>query len=256
MRRKKHKEEHIDESWLIPYADLLTLLLALFIVLFAISKVDEAKYEELANVLNGEFSGGKGIMENNTSITPEAEFTEEEEKEEKKEEDKEEEEDKKREELKELATIQQKINGYIEENSLNDVLDTKLTEEGLLISILNDVSFASGSAEVRGEGIEIVEEVSNFLYTNPPHQIVVSGHTDNQPITSSSEFTSNWELSVMRAVNFMRLLLNNDDLKAQLFSAKGFGEHKPIVPNDSAGNRAKNRRVEVLILPNYDLSNE
>ncbi|QTN00508.1 flagellar motor protein MotB [Sediminibacillus dalangtanensis] len=252
-KKKKHKEDHIDETWLVPYADLLTLLLALFIVLFAISKVDQEKFAELANVMRGEFSSGEGIMESGTTISPEEQPLVGEEQEEKEEEQQEETEDaeKKRAEIEKLAKIQQKINGYITENELTDVLDTKLTDEGLLISILNDVSFDSGSAEVSGDGQEIAKEVSNFLYTNPPHEITVSGHTDNQPI-HSSEFKSNWELSVMRAVNFMRLLLDNEDLDERLFSAKGYGEYEPIAPNDSPKNREKNRRVEVLILPNYD----
>ncbi len=252
-KKKKHKEEHIDETWLVPYADLLTLLLALFIVLFAISKVDQQKFAELANVMRGEFSSGEGIMEGGTTISPEEEpliGEEQEEKEEEQQEDAEDEE-KKREEIEKLTKIQQKINGYISENKLTDVLDTKLTDEGLLISILNDVSFDSGSAEVSGDGKEIAKEVSNFLYTNPPHEITVSGHTDNQPI-HSSEFKSNWELSVMRAVNFMRLLLDNEDLDERSFSAKGYGEYEPIAPNDSPENREKNRRVEVMILPNYE----
>lgn len=243
----------MDESWLVPYADLLTLLLALFIVLFAISKVDQQKFDELANVMRGEFASGKGIMESGTTIAPEEQPLVGEEQDEKTEEDqqKETDEEKKRAEIEQLSQVQEKINGYIRENELTEALETKLTEEGLLISIMNDVSFDSGSAEVSGNGQKIAKEVSNFLYTNPPHEITVSGHTDNQPIRSS-EFKSNWELSVMRAVNFMRLLLENDDLDAKLFSAKGYGEFEPIAPNDTAKNREKNRRVEVLILPNYD----
>ncbi|MRH45021.1 flagellar motor protein MotB [Aquibacillus halophilus] len=241
-RRRNHKEEeHIDESWLIPYADLLTLLLALFIVLFAMSEIDAVKYQELSRILNSEFGGGNGVLEHNNNIVELSVKTIEENTS-----------TKSIEELSQLESLQQQIQTYIKKNDLAKVLGTKLTDEGLLISIENNVFFDPGSAKVKGDGHDIANEVSEFLYTDPPHQIVVSGHTDTIPV-NNSEFSSNWDLSVMRAVNFMRLLLGNDKLDPQRFSAKGFGEHKPIAPNDSEKNRAKNRRVEVLILPNYDI---
>src|SRR5690606_28692228 len=144
-----------------------------------------------------------------------------------------------------------KINNYIAKNNLTESLETKLSDEGLMISIKNDISFDPGTAEVNDEGSEIASEISKLLITDPPHQIIISGHTDDVP-QNSARFGSNWELSVMRAVNFMSLVLENDRLDPAKFSAKGFGEHQPIVPNDSDANRSKNRRVEVLILPNFD----
>lgn len=106
---------------------------------------------------------------------------------------------------------------------------------------------------VKDGGVTVAREVSDLLHTEPPHQIVISGHADDVPI-GDSLFESNWELSVTRALNFMRLVLENEALDPTLFSAKGFGEYKPIVPNTSKENRAKNRRVEVLILPNYEIN--
>ena len=247
MRKKKrHSEHHVDESWLIPYADMLTLLLALFIVLFAMSEVDAKKYEKLSEVFQSEFMTSKGIIINyneratgaaQKDSTELAQFLSG---------------GQKKEQtigaMQQLQEIQQKIDAYIQENGLADVLKTVMTEEGLLISIFNDVSFDSGRAEVSGKGKQIAEEMSHFLVTNPPLEIMVSGHTDNQPIIRS-EYASNWELSVIRAVNFLRILLHNEQLDPERFSVKGFGEHRPVAPNDTKENRAKNRRVEVLILP-------
>ncbi|MBP1949820.1 flagellar motor protein MotB [Virgibacillus litoralis] len=255
MRRKKKSDEiHMSESWLLPYADLLTLLLALFIVLFAMSEIDAKKYEELSRVFNSEFSGGEGILEESNSSVEMPQDVEEDEEETEKPED-EEKLSNSEQELNRLELLQKRINEYITENNLAEKLGTKLTGEGLLITIINDVTFDSGSAVVRGEGRGIASAISTFLYTDPPHQIIVSGHTDDRPIRTS-EFSSNWDLSVMRAVNFMRLILENEKLDPKTFSAKGFGEHKPMVPNTNDQNRAKNRRVEVLILPNYDIKEE
>lgn len=262
MRRKKQrKESKIDESWLLPYADLLTLLVALFIVLFAMSEIDTEKYKELSQVFKNEFSGGKGILEYNDSPvdrqeeapieTKEAAEAAEEEEEEEGETEK----GKKAAELDELEALEGRINHYINENGLSESLGTELNGEGLLITILNDVSFQSGSAEVKEDGREIVKKISDFLYMDSPRQIVVSGHADDRPI-HTSEFASNWELSVIRAVNFMALLLENEEHDPTRFSAKGYGDYHPLVPNTNERNRAKNRRVEVLILPNYDLQDK
>ncbi len=246
-KKKKKNEEHgVDESWLLPYSDMLTLLLALFIVLFAMSEIDSEKYRELSIVFQEEFTGGSGILENEGPPTDSNESeklpnTDE----------VEEENDTGigNQETERLESMQNKINAYITENNLSHVLQTSLSDEGLLISIFNDVYFDLGSAVVKGEGQKIAREMSKFLNTNPPHQIVVSGHTDNIPI-ENSQYDSNWELSAHRALNFMSLLLENNELDPKFFSAKGFGEHNPVAPNNSNKNRAKNRRVEVLILPN------
>ncbi|MGY0694734.1 flagellar motor protein MotB [Virgibacillus sp. FSP13] len=249
MRRKKQREEHkVDESWLLPYSDLLTLLFALFIVLFAMSNIDAQKYEQLSQVFKSEFSGGDGFMEKGSGPT-DSEGAPVETDEDEEETGNEKEQTQEREQLEKLRN---KINAYITNNDLAKSLGAKLTDDGLLITIVNDVTFDSGSSSVNADGKRIAKEVSNFLYTDPPHQIVVSGHTDDRPIRTS-DYGSNWELSVMRAVNYMKLLLQNDKLDPERFSAKGFGEYQPIVPNTSNENRAKNRRVEVLILPNHDL---
>lgn len=250
MRKKNQSSEEtkVDDSWLLPYADMLTLLLALFIILFAMSEVDAQKYSELAQFFKSEFSSGKqGMLENDPTEVPvkkqeeaDDEYIDNAEK------------SQGIQELYQLTTLKNKVNDYISKNNLSHVLGTMLTDEGLLITILNDISFDSGSAKVKKEGITIAKEMASFLYTDPPHQIVISGHADDVPM-NNDEFSSNWELSVMRAVNFMGVLLENDNLDPECFSAKGFGEHQPIVPNTSVENRAKNRRVEVLILPNYEI---
>lgn len=239
-KHKKHRhEEHIDESWLIPYADLLTLLLALFIVLFASSTVDVQKLENLSVVFNEIFDGGMGVMENpspaplpipkapNESDQESSAFIEDQ---------------------KSLEEIQSRVDEYIAVNELESQLATELTDEGLLLTIRDSVLFDSGSASIKSEYSQIAEEIATLLEFDPPRSIIVTGHTDDIPM-NTSQFASNWELSVMRAVNFLRMVVENPDLNPLLFSAKGYGEFKPIASNDTAEGRAQNRRVEVLIQP-------
>ncbi|MFT4412347.1 flagellar motor protein MotB [Fredinandcohnia humi] len=240
-KKKAHHDEHMDESWLVPYADVLTLLLALFIVLFAASSVDAQKFKALASSFNNIFNGGTSFLEHESpepvevkSIEPEKENEEEE---------------KKQQEQEELKELQKKINGYIEENGLNLSLQTRLRDDGLLVTLKDGAFFDSASAKVRPEDAELAREISELLVMNPPRNIIVSGHTDNVPI-NNREFKSNWHLSVMRSVNFLAVLLENEKLNPSHFSSRGLGEFEPIASNDTPEGRKQNRRVEILILPN------
>lgn len=255
MRRKKkrNKQSQVNDSWLLPYSDLLTLIAALFIVLFAMSEIDAQKYEALSNVFQSEFKGGPDITESGHLIDGDGDESSGEEGHDVETTDTTDTVESNGEiELSELQALLEKVNYYIDDNELADVLDTELTDEGLLITILNDISFDSGSAEVSSKGSDIAEEMSTLLDTDPPREVVVSGHTDDNPI-HNAEFSSNWELSTMRAINFMTLILNNSDLDPTKFSSRGYGEHRPIASNSNEENRMKNRRVEVLILPNWEI---
>lgn len=249
-RKKKHKheDEHMDESWLVPYADLLTLVLALFIVLFAMSSVDAEKFHQLAKAFNTTFTGGTGVLEY-PSPSPEGELEELDIQKEQSPDQDAVEEAQKRLEQENLKIIQEKVNSYIANNKLQTQLKTTLTDEGLLITLLNDIFFDSGSAAIRNKDKALASEISELLIMSPPRNIIISGHTDNVPI-KNSEFDSNWHLSVMRAVNFMKILIDNDKLDPKVFSAKGFGEFKPVASNETKDGKQKNRRVEILILPN------
>ncbi len=255
FRRKRNdqEEENMDESWLLPYSDMLTLLLALFIVLFAMSEVDVRKFEQLAFIFKTEFTNGAGIIDEGVSITPETTSVNKNENEE--EEEKTEEEIAQFKEYQELKMIQQNIEEYITTNSLTETLGTKLTSEGLLITVRTDITFDSGSAKVKKQGVEIAKEIAAFLSTDPPHEIVVNGHADDRPMYNE-EYSSNWELSSMRAIQFMYLLLESSQLEPKWFSARGYGEYRPTVPNTTEENRTINRRVEVLIQPNHDIEKE
>ncbi|MBD1380382.1 flagellar motor protein MotB [Metabacillus arenae] len=240
-RKKKAEQDHIDESWLIPYADILTLLLALFIVLFAMSSVDAQKFQMLSRAFNSVFTGGTGVMEYSSPVDeiPIEQPTQ-----------KSKDLDKLRQlEKEKLKEVQEKINSYIQENKLQASLKTNLTDEGLLITIVDNIFFDSGSATIRSEDQSLAKEISELLIMNPPRNIIISGHTDNVPI-QNSQFESNWHLSVMRAISFMKLLIENKQLNPKLFSAKGLGEYSPFASNDTPQGREKNRRVEILILPN------
>lgn len=266
-QRHEEHEEHVDESWLIPYADLLTLLLALFIVLFASSQTDQKKLEQLANSMQGAFSGGKGFFEF-FGVTPSSKSDDPESKNKTDEETSgklmnpqrgdtdspdagektgSDEETAQRLEREGLDAVKRELDTYIVDNSLTTQLDTTLGDHYVMITIRDQAIFASGSAEVKPEAKVLAGAISNILASYPDYQVTVAGHTDNVPIVSKN-YSSNWDLSTARSLNFMKELFLNPKVNQTRFSSTGFGEYRPIATNDTAEGKAKNRRVEVSII--------
>lgn len=249
-RRKKHHaehhEEHTDESWLVPYADILTLLLALFIVLYASADANKTKFTALAQSFNAAFSGSPSIFENNRAIAPEIDAP--------KPDQANNDSGKELAQLKEtvqLLQVKKELDKYIQKNNLVGDLNTVITDDGLMIRIKDSALFSSGSAELRPESQHLGADIAKML-SPLSQQIVISGHTDNEPI-NTREFPSNWELSSKRAINFMKFLLTQDNLRPERFSAVGYGQYRPMASNDTVAGRSKNRRVEVLIMRNVKL---
>jgi chemotaxis protein MotB len=251
-KKHVHHEEHIDETWLIPYADLLTLLLALFIVLFASSKIDVSKFEQMIISLGSAFNGGSSVMESTSqvSIIPEpAVDTQRTPADEPNQLEKKHDLEYQKETI-ELENLKQRLDQFIKDNGLTGDLETKLTPYSLMVTIRDSALFGSGSAEVRPEARRLAIEISNMLVPYPKKEIIVAGHTDNRPIFTR-EFKDNWDLSSKRALNFMKILLLNEGLKPTQLSATGYGEYRPIETNQTEEGRASNRRVEVSILRNF-----
>jgi chemotaxis protein MotB len=240
----------LDESWLIPYADLLTLLLALFIILFASSEMDSKKYDSIMRSLNSAFTGGSSFFEQPEVVPVPGEPATK-----KKDADttseqadlKGAQQQQIQKETAELQELKQKLDQYIQDNKLSAQLETKLTNDMLMITIRDNALFASGSATVKPDAQKLAVTISDMLTQYQQYQIEVAGHTDNVPIRNA-EFETNWDLSAKRALNFMKILLQNDKITADRFRAIGYGEYRPIDSNDSADGRSKNRRVEVSIL--------
>ena len=245
MARKKHAaphEEHEGEPWLLPYSDLMTLLLALFIALFAISQTDQKKMSELSQAFSTAFNmGGPSFFSQmGPNAGRRAEMPSDE--------------DKGNHayvvENQQLEELQKKMQEYIDQNQLDEQLSTELSEEGLMIRIKERALFPSGSAQLVGQAQSIIPVVAGLL-GSVPERVVVSGHTDNVPI-NTAQFPSNWELSSTRAMNFMKALLaSNPSMNPARFSAIGYSEYRPLADNKTDEGRSKNRRVEVFIARNY-----
>lgn len=246
--QSEHHEEHADETWLIPYADLLTLLLALFIVLFATAQVDQKKLEQVAESFSVAFNqGSNSIFDSSRSTSQVAQIQQMQTSSVLSSADKI---AASQQETAQLVEIKKALDGYIKEKNLTESLEALIVEEGLMIRIRDSALYPSGSAELLPESRMLAAEIAKILRALSQN-IVISGHTDSVPI-NTYEFPTNWDLSAKRALNFMKFILAQDkQLQPQRFSAVGRGEYRPIAANDTEANRAKNRRVEVLILRNH-----
>lgn len=243
-KKKVHHEEHVDETWLIPYADMLTLLLALFIVMFAMSKIDQEKLQNVSDKFNVIFSGGSGVMEKNgNSVIPMYETPGE-----SGEKGNAVVEDAK------MKEIKKSVEQEIEDKGYSDKVKVAIYNEGLEITIQDVALFNSGEAEVLKSVQPLLLQITSSL-SSLDNTIKVVGHTDNVPIYTS-KFRSNWDLSAMRAINVMDFMVEKGKLKKENFSIQAYGEYRPIADNSTAEGKSKNRRVEIFIVRKYPLNDE
>ncbi len=253
MRKKKKKmEEHADEGWLLPYSDMLTLLLALFIVMFAMAKVDDTKFKAVSNqfhilLSSDNSSGGEGLLDSekkeDTKTIESKDMT--------KKENNVQAEKKLKEELdeKQITEAGDQIKQSLNESGYGKDVEVNLEKEGLRISIQSGILFDSGSADILTSFDPVILKIADTLRTLN-NDIVVAGHSDNVPFVGNGKFHSNWDLSAARAISVMNFLVDQGKLDPSKFSIQAYAEYQPKVTNNTPEGRAENRRVELFIQRN------
>ena len=267
MPRHARHEEHVNhEAWAIPYGDLITLLLAFFVVMYAISTLNEGKYRVMSDSLNAAFDGVPrsiapiqvGQPTNASSIAPPQPFQNDpgspsvinlservradavitpielmQLEQQKAQADA------------QLDAIQRQVERALGPMIMSD--QVTVTREGLWleVNIRSDVLFASGSAALSTPARQAIDQLATVL-RELPNELRVEGHTDDQPIASAL-YPSNWELSGARAASVIRLL-EGRGVDPRRMAAIGFGEKRPIADNTTAAGRSTNRRVMLVIL--------
>ena len=221
-----------DTSWLVTYGDMVTLLMAFFVLMYSASKVSEEKYEQVAQSIAQGFNspGPDAIVEIASSESTEEVTV-----------------------LSPLTNAKEMLDQLIEERDLDGEMSTSFTPTGLKIELSSSSFFGSGSADVRESMIPSLIELSEVLQSLPDgdYQVEVEGHTDNVPI-NTARFPSNWELSSLRAINVAHIFEDTGIQKDRL-SAIAYADTRPEAPNTDANginipeNQAKNRRVVVHV---------
>ncbi len=255
MRKKKHAGGHENaERWLLTYADMITLLVAFFIMLYAMSVVSKAKFTQLALSVRSGFDGntkmqaialsaGHGIAMSDALISPqkisEVDFRPQAAK-------RSAEDTAEQQNMDRIKSIVEKI---AREHHVSNLVQVHETDRGLVIRILTDkLLFLSGDAHLQPQYTWLLDVLANAV-KDVPNNIAVEGHTDSLPI-HNAEYPSNWELSTSRATTVLRYLTEHDGLPPNRFSASGYADTRPLYLNDNDLDRSRNRRVDIVVLRN------
>jgi len=241
MRRPpKHRPHSNHDRWLVSYADFITLLFAFFVVLYSVAQVDRKKIAELAEAIQQAFGNAQTPSANRVPVIlkitpgelpknlpepqprPSPEVN------------------------RDLTDLRKELEQALAEQIAQGEVSIRNSPEGLVIGLQEAGFFESGSADIRSTSRSVFGRIATMLVKRGC-QVRIEGHTDNVPI-HNSQFNSNWELSASRATEVVRQLITQYQFSPELLSAAGYAEYHPVASNDTAEGRAKNRRVDVVIV--------
>jgi chemotaxis protein MotB len=219
VRTQKTDAHPNTDRWLLTYADLITLLLGLFVILYAMSKVDSDRYSRVVQALGGMF--GKSIAITPAAVPLENTTTD-------------------------RLEIESMVRGALYEDIRSNLVSVSQDERGVVVHLAEDLLFASGSATLKRSSLSSLDLLTSVLKT-VPNEIRIEGHTDDVPMASPT-FPTNWHLSVARAMSTAEYFVLKQGFAPEKVTLVGYADRKPLVPNVSAENRAKNRRVDIVII--------
>jgi chemotaxis protein MotB len=235
-RHKGHEGGHENaERWLLTYADLITLLMVFFVVLYSMSSSDATKFKKISAALSQAFNidvlqgqSASGISDGGQQLAPPIDDLIQDT------------------EVPQVTRLKNKIESVIDGTSQSPDVSVGVDKEGVLIRLSGSYLFDSGRAELKPNSLGVLDAIASELRL-APNDIRVDGHTDSTPI-ESPRYPTNWELSAARALAVTRYLSENDGIRADRLMAAGFGEFRPIAANETREGRAANRRVEIHLL--------
>lgn len=241
-RRKISTEQKGAPYYMTTFSDMITLMLVFFVLIYSFSVLDVEKFKAFIASFQGvgilstgpQPLEGEGTEQGETQapLPPPAANMEA--------------------LLQEQQRIQAEITqvfnqlqSFLAEAGLADVVEVRMEDRGVALDIKERILFDTGKADLKPEALPVLDRLAEF-FQQIPYQISVEGHTDSRPI-HTIEFPSNWELSSARSARVVRHLTSSYDLDPNRFAAVGFGEFRPVAPNDSEANMALNRRVVMVI---------
>jgi chemotaxis protein MotB len=228
-RRQRRRRVHAahgpnHERWLVSYADFITLLFAFFTTMYAISTVDARKLSSMVESMQQAFdSQGVPVPKSTAPASPQA--------------------------VQSLTAAQRErmLADALRQRLGGASVDVEIDHRGIVVSLREAGSFATGSADLSDVARNVLKELTATLGSESTTTLRVEGHTDDVPIRSG-RFASNWELSTARATSVVTYLVQDIGVEPRRLSAAGYGQYHPRVPNQNDGDRARNRRVDIVIL--------
>ncbi|MEO3947321.1 flagellar motor protein MotB [Gorillibacterium sp. CAU 1737] len=266
--KKKHAEHENNERWLVTYSDLITLLLVFFVIMYSMSKVDVAKYNQLAQSLQFQFNksdsvmpqggGGSGLVgetdpkkdqkADNDSDDSKKKAGEETRANDTKAETPAEQQKAEQQRENELQGLLKIITSYIDDNKLQATVSAVDTDRGIIVTLKDYFLFDLGSATLKSGAYPVLDKMGTLFPDLHGAQISVEGHTDDLPLSSGAKFQDNWRLSSERSLSVVRYFTEQKGISRDTFRSVAYADTKPVAKNDSEVNRQKNRRVEIVIL--------
>lgn len=272
MLKRKEDKPSGSPAWMATFSDLMNLLLCFFVLLFAMSTIDEDKFEELVASLSASFGvleGGStsviegklisagvdnlndldeyyesiGLNDEGVDVSVSEDIY-----------------DYSGDEL--LEVIQDKaaeesekmaeeIEEQAEQMEISNQIEIDFTSQYVMITLNGALLFDSAKAEIRSDSISLVDRVGNILKNYPKSMIEIIGYTDSVPLLDDPKYDDNWDLSSARAKTVLMYLVNHKGMDLKMMKSSGRGENDPIASNDTAEGRAQNRRVEIKIYNEY-----
>ncbi|MCO7221736.1 flagellar motor protein MotB [Klenkia sp. PcliD-1-E] len=271
-RHEEHEEEEHEnhERWLVSFADMMTLLTAVFIVLYSISQVDQLKFAAFAEGLSESFGAPTAIIDTGSPTTQTGvldqlnspmqidnqtdptqrpdDATQAAARAQALAEQSAQNQAEAQAQFDQLAAAQAAITAALTAAGDADAATYQITEEGLVVHVVADqVLFGPEQAALRGEGKTVLDAIAPTLL-GLPNALKVEGHTNSIPVTPGGPYASNWNLSTDRAVTVLRYLVENDGLPADRMQAAGFADTKPLLPDSDPASVSVNRRVDIVVL--------
>lgn len=256
MARKKQEESSGAPEWMTTYSDMVTLLLTFFIMLFAMSTVDQNRFTDVAKSLSNSLmnmSTGDSILNSSGKSIITVDFVNPSNQNlpEQKERYIETAEEMVVDAQRQIADMEmdiakEEIRQAVDEQGIGEQVEIVEEKDYILVRLESEVFFDSGHADIRPEGIQVLQQFAEILKTID-NDILVSGHTDNVPINTPL-YKSNWELSTARATTVVRYFTETLGLDPVKFTATGNGEFRPIADNSTPEGRQRNRRIEIMIM--------
>ena len=255
MRRRERRRGHVShERWLVSYADFITLLFAFFVVLYASSKADQIKQQQVSQAIDSAFrslgifpdSARRPVDLKNVSAISESKASP----------------DQAMTPMNivmgedvlapaivkdDLDRVQRELQKMLSNQIAQHTVSIQMGKDGLVISLREAGFFSSGSATPHAETLPVLREIASAL-GKTPYDLRIEGHTDNVPI-HNQEFDSNWELSSARATHIARIFLDTRKVPPERLSVAGYAEYHPVASNATAAGRAENRRVDLVVKP-------
>lgn len=231
-RKAPHAEKPENhERWIVSYADMLTLLFALFVVLYATSDANPHKLEQVRQSLDRAFS--VGVLQGSAGTSPIFEGAGR---------------DSGIQDVKQrnLTAISTKLAEFAKTKGLENKIQIREDARSITISLADNLLFDSGSAELKPGSQDVLLEVAGVL-AGLPNDLRIEGHTDNIPV-NSPDYPTNWELSAARASTVLRFMTETGGLDPLRMELGGYADTHPIASNDTAEGRALNRRADIVIL--------